>query len=208
MPELLVVTKLILCSSFTDVSCALGINHMKNIICIYVLILLISVASFAQSTAFNFQGRLNDGSTGTTGNVQLEIRLYDSLKGGTQIGPTVGIPSVPLINGVFSTELDFGGAAFDGSARFLEISVRPSGSANPYTILGPRQRLSAVPYAAQSGNAAQLAGIDANQYVTTADVGGSFIRNGTTAQTGNFNIDGTGVVGGSIGIGITPRGGA
>lgn len=180
-----------------------GKVNMKNLILIYVLILLIPMATLAQSTTFSFQGRLNDGATAATGNVELEVRLYDSFTGGTQIGSTVNLPSVPLINGVFSTELDFGGTAFDGSPRFLEIGVRPAGSANPFTVLAPRQHLNAVTYAAQSGNAAQLGGIDANQYVSTATVGSSFIRNGTTTQTGNFNIDGNGVVGGNLGVGTT-----
>jgi hypothetical protein len=34
-------------------------------------------------------------------------------------------------------------------------------------------------------------------------VGSSFIRNGTASQTGNFNIDGNGIVGGNVGIGTT-----
>ena len=176
---------------------------MKTIIFMCALILLIPGDVLAQSTAFSFQGRLNDGSTAAAGNVQLEIKLYDSLTGGAQIGSTINIPSVALINGVFSTELDFGRAAFDGSPRFLEIGVRPAGSANPFTVLSPRQHLNAVPYAAQSGNATQLGGIDANQYVSTATVGSSFIRNGTTTQTGNFNIDGNGIIGGNVGVGTT-----
>src|SRR6185369_7788751 len=105
--------KQILCLSFTDVSRVLRISDMKTIIFMCALILLIPGAVLAQSTAFSFQGRLNDGSAAAAGNVQLEVRLYDSLTGGTQIGSAVNIPSVPLINGVFSTELDFGGAAFD-----------------------------------------------------------------------------------------------
>lgn len=124
---------------------------MKNLTLIFPLVLLISLAAFAQSTAFNFQGRLNDGSSAATGSVQLEIKLYDSLTGGTQIGPTVNLPSVALVNGVFSTELDFGGAAFDGSPRFLEIGVRPAGSTNPFTMLSPRQHLGSVPYSIKSG---------------------------------------------------------
>src|SRR5881394_3612531 len=158
---------------------------MKKVILIFSVVLLIPISALAQSTAFTFQGRLNDGTTAASGNVQLQIRLYDSLSGGTQIGSTVNIPSVALINGVFSTELDFGATAFDGSPRFLEIGVRPAGTSNPYTILSPRQHLSSVPYATQARNAAQLGGIDANQYVSTATVGSSFVRNGTTAQTAN-----------------------
>src|SRR5580765_6468159 len=120
--------KQILCWSFTDVSRVLRTNDMKTLIFIYAVILLVPAAVPAQSTGFNFQGRLNDGASAASGNVQLEIRLYDALTGGTQIGSTVNISSVPLINGVFSAELDFGAAAFDGSPRFLEIGVRPAGS--------------------------------------------------------------------------------
>ena len=167
---------------------------MKNIIFICALILLIPVAAFAQSTAFNFQGRLNDGSAAATGNVQLEIRLYDSLKGGAQIGPTVSIPSVPLINGVFSTELDFGATEFDGSPRFLEIGVRPTGSANPYTILSPRQHLSSVPYSIKSRssdtatNALNLGGLDSTNFVrydANGDVGV-----GTTSSGSKLTVAG------------------
>ena len=176
---------------------------MKDLLFISTLVLLIPIAAFAQSTAFTFQGRLNDGTAEAAGNVQLEVKLFNVVTGGPQIGSTVTVPSVALVNGVFSTELDFGATAFDGSPRFLEIGVRPAGSANPYTILSPRQHLSSVPYATQAKNAAQLGGIDANQYVSTATVGSAFVRNGTTAQTANFNIDGNGIVGGNVGIGTT-----
>ena len=177
--------------------------NMKNLALIFTFVLLSPLAAKAQNTAFTFQGRLNDGTAAVTSTVQLEVKLFDSLTAGTQIGSTVNVPSVPLVNGVFSTELDFGATAFDGSPRFLQIGVRPAGTANPYTILSPRQHLSSVPYATQARNAAQLGGIDANQYVSTATVGSSFVRNGTTAQTANFNIDGNGIVGGNVGIGTT-----
>lgn len=175
--------------------------NVKNLILICALVLLIPAAASAQGTAFSFQGRLTDGSVPANGNFEMQFKLYDTLAGGNQIGGTFSVPSISVINCVFSTELDLGGAAFDGSPRFLEISVRPVGSSNPYTILSPRQHLSSVPYATRSKNAAQLGGIDARQYVTTATVGSAFIRNGTTAQTGNFDIDGNGTVRGNLGIG-------
>src|SRR6187200_2136056 len=129
---------------------------MKDLLFISTLVLLIPLGALAQSTAFTFQGRLNDGTAAATGNVQLQVKLFDSLTAGTQIGSTVNISSAALVNGVFSTELDFGGSAFDGSPRFLEVGVRPAGTTNPYTILSPRQHLSSVPYATQARNAAQL----------------------------------------------------
>lgn len=167
------------------------------------LTILFSSIAAAQSTAFNFQGRLNDGANPANGNVEMQLKLYDSLSGGTQIGATVSRPGVAVINGIFSTVLDFGAASFDGSARFIEIGVRPLGNTNPFSILNPRQPILSTPYAILAKNAAQLGGIPASEYVTTTTVGNSFIRNQTTPQTGDFNITGNGNIGGNLGVGTT-----
>ena len=167
---------------------------MKNLIVIFTFVLLSPLAALAQSTAFTFQGRLNDGTVAATGNVQLEIKLFDALAGGAQIGSTVNIPSVPLVNGVFSTELDFGATAFDGSARFLQIGVRPAGTTNPYTILSPRQHLSSVPYSIKSRssdtatNALSLGGLDPTNFVRY-DANGD-VAIGTTSTGSKLTVGG------------------
>src|SRR5205823_1688788 len=43
-------------------------------------------------------------------------------------------------------QLDFGTGAFQGSARWLELAVRPTGGGT-FTTLSPRQALTAAPYA-------------------------------------------------------------
>ena len=174
---------------------------MKKVFLMIALTVLFPALAAAQGTAFNFQGRLNDGANPANGNFEMQLKLYDSLSGGTQIGATVSRPSVAVINGIFSTVLDFGAASFDGSARFIEIGVRPLGNTNPFSILNPRQPILSTPYAILAKNAAQLGGIPASEYVTTTTVGNSFIRNQTTQQTGNFNISGNGIIGGNVGIG-------
>ena len=111
--------------------------------------------AFAQGSGFNFQGRLNDGTNPANGNYDLQFRLYDAITGGTQIGAVVSRPATTLINGVFSTTLDFGAAAFNNpNSIFIEISVKPNGSPNAYTILGPRQQLTVVPFALRASTAA------------------------------------------------------
>jgi hypothetical protein len=59
-------------------------------------------------------------------------------------------------NGLFAVTLDFGASAFNGSARWLEIGVRTNGSADPYTVLRPRQPITATPYATFASTAATL----------------------------------------------------
>ena len=130
---------------------------MKNLILIYALILLIPMAAFAQGAqdkGFDFQGRLNDGANAANGRYDLQFRLYDAIAGGNQIGPLVSRPNTTLINGVFSTSLDFGATAFDNWINiFIEIGIRPSASPNAYTILVPRQQLTVVPFAVRAGSA-------------------------------------------------------
>jgi hypothetical protein len=57
--------------------------------------------------------------------------------------------------------------------------------------------------AATATNALNLGGVPAADYVTTANGGTSFIRNGAGVQTGSFNISGNGFFGGNVGIGTT-----
>lgn len=156
----------------------------------------------AQTTAFTYQGKLTDAGAPANGNFDLQFKLFDAVSGGTQIGATVTNNAVAVSGGVFTTTLDFGANAFPGTARWLEISVRPAGG-GAFTLLSPRQSLGTVPYAMRSltaGNAAQLGGVDAARYVqqdasNNVSVGGNLTVSGTfsanivNAQT-QFNLGG------------------
>lgn len=184
---------------------------------IFVAVLLITVAVSAQGSSFTFQGKLNDAGVPATGTFEMQFKLMDNL--GTQIGSIVTNNNVAVTNGVFSVRLSFGLLAFNGDPRFLEISVRPAGSSNPFTTLNPPQSVLSAPYAVRSltsgtadlatsaTNSAQLGGIDASQYVQTTDSrlsdnrsplpgSGNYIQNSTATQaSSDFSISGTGRAG-------------
>lgn len=173
--------------------------------------------ALAQTTAFNYQGKLNDGGSPANGNYDFQFALFDSQTNGTQIGTTQTVTNVVVNAGSFSATVDFGAEAFPGAARFLEISARPAG-AGSFTLLTPRQPIAATPYAVRSLssstsdlaiNAQQLAGVSANQYVQGNDarltdarppIAGSanYIQNTTSQQDGNFNISGNGTAAGTV----------
>src|SRR5437879_3800252 len=118
-----------------------------------VLAILFSASSVvAQTSSFTYQGRLTDGGAAANGNYDLQFALFDSLSGGTQIGSTQVLNTVAVSNGVFTVSLDFGANSFTGANRFLEISARLSG-AGSFTLLTPRQPVTATPYAVRSANA-------------------------------------------------------
>jgi hypothetical protein len=169
----------------------------------------------AQTTAFNYQGRLSDGGNPPSGLYDLQFRLFDAASSGNQVGMTILRDDVTVVGGVFSVSVDFGAAAFPGADRWLEIDVRPGASTGTFTTLNPRQAIDATPYALQSLNAAnalQLAGVASDQYVLTTDprlsdarapTAGSahYIHNTASLQSGsNFNITGNGTIGGNLNL--------
>jgi hypothetical protein len=109
-------------------------------------------------TVFTYQGRLTDGDLPANGTYDFEFKLFDALSDGNQVGETITLREEMVTNGLFTVQLDFG-KVFDGTALYLEISVRPGGSGVEFTTLTPRQPLSPTPYALytkQAGNAILL----------------------------------------------------
>ncbi len=170
------------------------IRNIKNsIIFLFLVVLVVQ----AQTTAFNFQGRLNDGANSANGNYDLRFKLFDAIVGGTELG-LVERPNLQLINGVFSTSLDFGPLAFQNVGdRFLEIAVRPAGSPNPHVVLGARQQLLSVPFAVRAINSTNSVNATNATSATTAQnslsLGGVAASNYArlnTANTGELITDG------------------
>jgi cell division protein FtsB len=96
---------------------------------------------------FTYQGRLVDGAAPANGSYDLRFRVFGSLIGGTQAGPDVVASPVVVTNGLFTVGLDFGDGVFTGADRWLEIAAKTNGAAGAWTVLDPRQPITAVPYA-------------------------------------------------------------
>ena len=169
------------------------------------------VAQAQVGTAFTYQGRLSDATAPANGSYDMEFRLFDALSGSAQVGLTVAKPGVTVSAGLFTVPLDFGGLAFSGNKRWLEIGVKPS-SGSTYTVLTPRQELTPVPnaiYAGKAGDAATVSGLsctngqvlkwngsvwtcgtDANSGGTVTSVtAGAGLTGGTITTTGTIAID-------------------
>lgn len=180
----------------------------------FIAVFFLASASWAQTTSFTFQGKLNDGAIPANGNYLFEFKLFGA--NGNQIGQTLSDVSATVTNGIFAVNLDFGAESFDGSPRLLEIGVRQSGSGQNYTVLNPRQPITSTPYAVKSlkseqantailaNDATKLGNIPAAQYTQTNDprlsdartptpFSAYYIQNGTSQQAAsNFNVSGEG----------------
>jgi hypothetical protein len=117
-------------------------------------------------SAFTYQGQLQQAGSPAQGTFDLKFTLFDSLDGGTAIGGTVTTNGLAVSDGLFVVTLDFGGNAFTGEARWLEISVKTNGAVD-YVSLVPRQPLSPSPYALH----AQMASSVPDHTITSTQIG-------------------------------------
>jgi hypothetical protein len=108
----------------------------------------------AQGTVFTYQGFLKVSGNPANANYDFQFSLWTADSGGTQIGATLTLTSVPVQNGLFTVSLDFGNV-WDGSDRYLQIAVRPAGSGS-YTTLSPRVKINPTPYAIRAGVASPV----------------------------------------------------
>ena len=142
----------------------------------------LNVASSTVSTTFTYQGQLKNGSNPVNGSCSMAFRLYDDPSAGSLIGSPITLTNVPISNGLFTVGLNFGSNAFTGNARWLSLSIDqcPGGG---FTMLSPRQMLSAVPYALYS--AAPWVTNGSNLYYNAGNVG-----IGTGAPTTKLTLQG------------------
>ena len=97
-------------------------------------------AAAEDETTFTYQGRLMEGGEPAQGAVDVEFRLFDSATGGNQVGPLLAVNDLVFDDGLFTVDLDFGEGVFDGTERWLEITVNGA-------VLDPRQPIRPAPYA-------------------------------------------------------------
>ena len=125
-------------------------------------------------TAFSYQGRLTNASGPVSGACDFKFSLWTAASGGTQLASVLEKTNVPLAEGNFSVELDFGTghfnqpATFGGDARWLMFGVRCPAGSGAYTVLSGRIALNPTPYALSLRPGARVMGDVGNNSVFTA----------------------------------------
>lgn len=116
-------------------SCALGMSALGQ----------------PMGTAFTYQGQLTDQGMPASGIYDLQFNVFGAANGGVPLTASQAASDLAISNGFFTVTLDFG-SVFDGSARWLEIGVRPGISTDAFLSLTPRQQITATPYAIRAAN--------------------------------------------------------
>ena len=110
-------------------------------------LLLITAAAWAQDTTFTYQGSLLQSGAPAQGLFDFEFAIFDTPSGGSPLALEIFLTDVPVDQGIFTIELNFGPVVLDSGPLFLQIRVRQSG-AGALTLLSPRQELNQTPRAA------------------------------------------------------------
>src|SRR5687767_10679386 len=131
---------------------------MKRWIALVCSCVAFAGAALAQDTIFTFNGRLTDSAALANNVYDVQFELFSAQSGGVSVSSVVSTNNLPVTNGLFTAFLDFGATPFSGATRFLEIRVRPGGTADPFTTLTPRLQITSVPYAIRAAVATTVSG--------------------------------------------------
>jgi formylglycine-generating enzyme required for sulfatase activity len=168
-------------------------GHAAAAMCLWLAACNNIVGAAPLGTVFTYQGLLNSGGAAVNGTADLTFTLYDAASGSNPVGTSNVGNDMWISNGVFTVALDFGPSAFNGTARWLEIAVRPGASTGAYTKLTPRQALTAAPFALYSANASVappgMALIPAGSFILGDALDGIGDASPVTATVSAFYMD-------------------
>jgi hypothetical protein len=149
----------------------------------------------AQSTAFTYQGSLEDGGAPAGGLHDFRVNLFNAASGGVAVGPPQCADDVDVIGGVFTLQLDFGQAYATTAERYLDIQVRRDtgltcGDLTGYTTMAPRQQLTAAPFAGHALSAFALDAADGSPAGAVLVDDNGNVGIGTTTPTARLDVRG------------------
>lgn len=153
--------------------------------------LAISIQAAPLGTSFTYQGQLKQGGSPATGTADFEFRLFDAQELGNPVGPIEPLEDVVFNSGLFTVDLDFGADVFTGDALWLEISAREGTNTGAFTVLTPRQSLTATPNSHFAEYANTLDGHDSSEFVLASGgvVSGDLTVTGQVAAS-TFELNG------------------
>jgi hypothetical protein len=152
-------------------------NLRLALIALTLLVFSGANSAYAQSTAFTYNGRLNNNGAPVSGPHDMRFTLHSLPAGVNVVGGPLLVSMVDVVNGLFTVRIEFLENVFTGPARWLEVEVRPAGAA-AFTTLTPRQEVTSSPYAIR----AQTAGSVPNGTVTANQLSSG----GVLPTTGQF----------------------
>src|SRR5258708_4460666 len=83
-------------------------------------------------SGITYQGQLTDSGLPASGDYDFQFALYTSETDGAAVD-TIDVPDLAVAGGLINATLDFTDVPYSGQALWIEVSVRPGASTDPYT---------------------------------------------------------------------------
>ena len=162
-----------------------------RIIRLLALVTLFTCArqTFAQGTAFTYQGKLNNNGSAVTGLYDFQFRLATDSVGSNHVGSAFLTNGVGVTNGLFTVTMDFGAGIFTGVNLWLQTDVRTNGGGG-YTALTPLQSILPTPYAVFAKSASNVTGTISSSSVSGTYANAVTLNNSANQFTGAFTGNG------------------
>lgn len=131
-----------------------------------------------------YQGVLNDGGVPANGMYDIKVQYYDEL--GNAFTTTVTYLEYEVVDGLFSFPIDLINVYSFGDRRFIEFSVRPTGTTE-FSVLSPRSEVYASPYSVYALNAdvAESAAVADTAVVAETSLDNEWVRSGSSLRVGD-----------------------
>lgn len=159
---------------------------MRKLLFPAIAALAVAVSTAVSAAGFNYHGALQDGGKPADGSYDLQLTLYSASQGGQVVGGPLVVYKVPVRNGAFNTDVDFGAVQNASGGSWLAVQVRKSGDA-AFAALDTRAAVSVNDTVATGSvcpgawTIAGNAGNPAGSYLGTADNKPLYFEvNGTT----------------------------
>jgi len=130
-----------------------GVSFVLAVVLVFVTVRAVSssqepdpqASQAVVGSGFTYQGQLHLDGMPVDADCSMDFRLFDGTGPlARQIGDTIS-QVVPISDGLFTVNLDFGSSAFRGFARWLDIAVQCPDDRDPISL--GRRELTATPFA-------------------------------------------------------------
>ncbi|MCB2155905.1 tail fiber domain-containing protein [bacterium] len=151
---------------------------MRRCTLVAAMVVTVSAAWADPGTAFTYQGRLTESGAPIDGLCSFHFELHSTSAGDNPVTGTLQVVDRIIQGGVVEEILDFGDV-FDGSSRWLEISVDSNGGTDNFQTLNNRIPMLPAPYSlySEKANWDGLSNVPAGFADGTDDVGDASATN-------------------------------
>lgn len=131
---------------------------------------LMLAATGVNAAPLVYQGQLIDGGRAANGSYDLQLTPHRSPTGADALAAAITFEDVPVRNGQFRVEADFGAGVDAVAEPWLQVAVRDARESGAFSVIGTRQKAGLAPLIGQCWSTTGDSGaVDGTNFLGTTD---------------------------------------